>query len=103
MLPAYLISLYTKRMWLDNVDEAIARYDAYPRPTKLERFIPICFEGWYENVQALEKEKSQHKDEDSITSFSGFGKSEDKILDWKNFLEWINYILEGERQKVVRV
>ncbi len=96
-----MIALYAKRMWLDGLDETIARYAEYGAPTTLERFIPQYFNGWAEAMRAQEKDKMKHRpeSEEDITSFKGFGQSEEASSEAdEQFWDYVSWVLNDHKE-----
>jgi hypothetical protein len=78
---------------MDDTEEVIQHYSKYPRPTRLERRIPLYFEEWVK-ITRLEEE---HRSKEKQTEFGplGAGGEEDEEA-WAQWFEYIEWVAEGQ-------
>jgi hypothetical protein len=78
---------------LDDSEEAIQHYSQYPRPTRLERRIPLYFEEWLR----MTREEEQNRSKTQPTEFKALGSGGEQDEEaWAQWFEYIEWIAEGQ-------
>jgi hypothetical protein len=78
---------------LDDTEEAIQHYSQYPRPTRLERRIPLYFEEWLR----MTREEEQNRSKTQPTEFKALGSGGEQDEEaWAQWFEYIEWVAEGQ-------
>lgn len=77
--------------------EALGHFENVHPPTRLERFVPEYFDQWVDYARDEQRRQNSSKNEETITTFEGFGKTDDAA--WTQWTEYVDRkILDYERE-----
>lgn len=76
-------------MWLDVVEETMAHYQEFGRPTSVEKWVPEYYRDWLSFVKQKEREKLERKGR-TPESFEPLGRGQEEDND--AWMQWFEYV-----------